>query len=58
MVIVGMMTDPAFKETFADLIPETWLSKIIFISGWIVIALRTFRTNQAIFIKTRQGKSE
>ncbi len=42
MVLLGAITDPAFHILFGDLIPEQWLSRILFVSGWAVIVLRTF----------------
>ena len=48
MVLLGAVTDPSFRTLFGDLIPEQWLSRILFISGWAVIGLRTFGTTQPV----------
>ena len=48
MVLLGALTDPAFHALFGSLIPEQWLSRILFVSGWAVIGLRTFGTSQPV----------
>ena len=48
MVILGAITDPTFQTVFASMIPAEWLSRILFLSGWAVIGLRTFGTSAPI----------
>lgn len=48
MVILAAITDPMFQTMFGTLIPQEWLSRILFIAGWAVIGLRTFGTSQPI----------
>lgn len=53
LVFLGMITDPTFKTFFGDLIPPDLLGKIIFVSGWLVIALRTLAKNPKINLNWR-----
>lgn len=48
MVLLGAVTDPMFQAYFGDLIPPEIFSKVMFVSGWAVIALRTFGTSQPV----------
>ena len=45
MVILGAVTDPQFHMLFGNIIPQEWLSRIIFVTGWLVIGMRTFGAN-------------
>lgn len=48
MVVMGMISDPSFQIFFGDLIPQAWLPRILFLSGWAVIGLRTLGTTQPV----------
>ena len=48
MVMLGAVTDPTFSVLFGHLIPAEWMSRILFLSGWAVIGLRTFGTSQPV----------
>lgn len=53
MVLLGAITDPSFHILFGDIVPQEWMSRILFLAGWIVIGLRTFGTTQPV---SRNGK--
>ena len=48
MVVLGAITDPMFMAQVGDLIPQEWLSRIIFLAGWAVIGLRTLGTGKPV----------
>jgi hypothetical protein len=48
MVVMGAISDPSFQIFFGDLIPQAWLSRILFLAGWTVIGLRTLGTSKPV----------
>lgn len=58
LVLGGMISDPMFRTYFGDLIPEVWLSKIMFGMGWVVIYLRTFATETKISLNWKNPFKE
>jgi hypothetical protein len=44
LVIFGAITDPAFRSLFGSLLQEEWLSRVMFVAGWLVIGFRTLGT--------------
>lgn len=41
VVVLGMITDPMFMAYFGDLIPQAYVSKMMFVAGWAVIYFRS-----------------
>lgn len=54
MVALGAVTDPAFVHMFGQFIPEEWIGRILFLSGWAVIGFRTFGTDTKIELNWRK----
>lgn len=48
MVLLAAVTDPSFQIVFGHMIPQEWISPIMFICGWLVIAFRTLGTSMPI----------
>jgi hypothetical protein len=48
LVMMGAVTDPSFQIYFGNLIPQEWFSRLVFLAGWAVIALRTLGTSKPI----------
>lgn len=58
MVLLGAVTDPMFMTHFGNMIPQEWLSRIIFIAGWLVIALRTMGTDRPVTLNWKSPWGE
>lgn len=58
IAILGLMTDPTFQKYMADLIPQDIMSKIISLSGILVIVIRTFFTSQGMSIGDNKQESQ
>lgn len=54
MVLLGAVMDPMFGAMVGDFIPEKWLSRIMFLAGWLIIALRTLGTNGPVTLDWRR----
>jgi hypothetical protein len=48
MVLLAAITNPSFEIVFGDKIPQAWLSPIMFVCGWLVIAFRTLGTSMPV----------
>lgn len=53
LVVLGMLTDPMFRSLFGEFIPEQWLSRIVFLSGFAVIGFRTLGTSGPVSLDWR-----
>lgn len=58
MVLMGAISDPSFQIYFGDLIPQAWLSRILFLAGWSVIALRTLGTSKPVTLNWKMPFKE
>ena len=48
MVFLAAVTDPSFQIVFGKIVPPDWVSSIMFVCGWLVIALRTLGTSMPV----------
>jgi len=48
MMVLGLYSDPVFKDYLGGVIPEAWLSRVMSGLGLAVMILRTFFTNLPI----------
>lgn len=52
ILLTGLFMDPTFQGYCSDIVPAQYMSKIVSLSGIVVMVLRTFFTSEPVSFKT------